>query len=86
MAKTMKVMDICEGGCHLEVIKIMDRKERNPYRIRRVWHDYGCHVAQIASYGDWMSVIYFLRDFYLDGVDTMTTAEMKEWWRKGFGE
>lgn len=86
MAKTRKVMDICDNGCHLEVIRIYDRKEPNPYRIRRVWKDYGWHRAQIASYGDWMSVLYFLTEFYKDGVDTMTTAAMKEWWRRSFGE
>lgn len=81
MVSRRKVMDICDGGCHLEVIKICSKKELNPYRIRRVSAG---HHNQIAAYADWMSVIYFLRDFYLEGMDTRTLQEIKDWWKGGF--
>ena len=84
MSRTRKVMDICDNGCHLEVIKIVDPKDYNPYRIKKVVG--GNHHYQIAAYGVWMAVIYFLRDFYMEGMDTKTTAEIKEWWKRGFGK
>ena len=83
MAKQKKVMDIRDGGCHLEVICFNDRRIANPYQIRLIR---GGHKNVIAAYGDWMSVLYFMRDFYLEGMDTRTLQEIKEWWRKGFGE
>lgn len=83
MSKQTKVMDVHDGACHLEVIRINDRYEYNPYRIIRVAVG---HRNQIAKYGDWMSVIYFMRDFYRDGMDVCTLSEIKEWWKRGFGE
>ena len=85
MARTTKVLDIRENGCHLEVIRINDRKAPNPYVIRKIWQG-GDHRAKIAEYGDWMSVLYFLLDFYRNGMDVRTLAEIKDWWRKGFGD
>ena len=77
MAK--KVMDIRDGGCHLEVLDLDNRRMENKYQIRLIRSG---HKNVIAAYGDWISVLCFLKDFYLEGMDTMTLVEIKEWWRE----
>ena len=80
MAKRDKVMDIHDGGIHLAVIRINDRKERNPYRVLKVYGAGGYrYQKQIAKYGDLISVICFIKDLYMDGADTMTFAELLDW-------
>lgn len=74
MAKTRKFLDICAGGKHLVGIETSDR--RNPYRV---YLKTRYSRRQIAKYGDFMSVLYFIKDFYLAGIDSMTTPEVIEW-------
>jgi hypothetical protein len=71
---TRKVLNICLDGTHLECIRTEDK--RNPFRVYRV--SVG-HREQIAKHHDFLSVICFLKDFYQDGADTMTTSELTQW-------
>jgi len=75
---TRKVLDICLEGNHLVCIKASD--DRYPFRLYRV--TYG-HKKQLAKYSNFFSVIAFIKDFYLNGVDSMTLAESVEW-AKGY--
>lgn len=72
-----KVLDICLDGVHIECIRI--NGNNNPFRVYRVSSG---HRRQIAKYGDFLSVVYFIRDFYSDGADTMTLVETVEWARE----
>lgn len=74
MGKTKKVMDICLDGVHIVCIRFDG--DWNPFRVYRVSAG---HRRQIAKYGDFISVVYFIRDFYMDGVDTMTMHETVSW-------
>lgn len=72
-----KVLDIGLDGVHLVCIRIAG--DRNPYRVYRLA---GGRRRQIAKYGDFMSVLCFLREFYQDGVDTMTLTDTVDWAKK----
>jgi hypothetical protein len=69
-----KVLKITIDGCWIECVRMEDKM--NPFRVYRVT---ATHRRQIAKYGDFLSVIYFLRDFYQDGVDTMSLPEVLSW-------
>ena len=69
-----KVMDICLDGFHLVCIKTADKV--NPFRVYRITEN---HRRLIAKYGDFMSVIYFVRDLYTAGADTFTLAQLVQW-------
>ena len=88
MAKQKKIMDINEGGTHLVVIKDYTPKAYNPFRIYLIISATGAPLRKriLIRYGDFMSCIYFLRDFYLDGVNAMCYTDMVRWVRLGFGE
>lgn len=79
MARQVKVMDF-GGHCHLEVIHFLDGADQKPYRIRRVVE--GTRRIQIAKVSDWMSVLRLMYFFYSEGIDTLTTPEMKEWFER----
>lgn len=70
-----KVLDICLDGFH--VICIRDKEVKyNPFRVYKVSNG---HRRQIAKYGDFLSVICFLKDIYVAGVDTFSTPELLKW-------
>ena len=71
---TKLVMKIQLDGCHLECIRTDDKY--NPFRVVKITTG---HRRQIAKYGDFMSVICFLLDFYRAGMDTMPTHEVIRW-------
>ena len=79
MANQKKVMDIHEGRTHLSVIR-SNTDRINPYRIYLVISPTGSPLRQrlLIKYGDFMSCIYFIRDFFLEGLDTMCYTEMVE--------
>lgn len=79
MSKTTKFLDINLDGVHIVGIRINDRKQFNPFRVYRVCPG---HRRMIAKYGDFMSVIYYIRDLYLDGADTLTLPELIDWSKK----
>ena len=81
MSKQKKILDINEGGRHLVCIQQTDRGVTNPYSIYVIISPTGAPVRRrlLSKYEDFMSVIYFLRDFYLSGLDTMTVSEAVEW-------
>ena len=69
-----KVMDICLDGFHLVCIRTADKM--NPFRVYRVISN---HRRQIAKYGDFMSVVIFVRDLYTEGADTFTLEQLIQW-------
>lgn len=72
--KTHKIMDIRLDGVHIECIRVSDKP--NPYRIYRLAAG---HKKQIAKYSDFLSVIYFIKEFYTEGIDTKSIAETISW-------
>ena len=72
--KTRKVLELNENGTHLMCIRTDDKI--NPYRVYK--KSIG-HCNLLIKYGDLMSVIHFLRDFYLNALDTMPLGEIKAW-------
>jgi hypothetical protein len=76
MNMARKVLNISLDGCNIECIRTDDKV--NPFRVyKRSLR----HRRQIAKYADFISVIYFLMDFYKDGVDSMTFPEVVGWAR-----
>ena len=71
---TRKVLDICIDGCHLECIHT--ECKQNPFRV--YLRDAG-HRRQIAKYGDFVSVLYFLMDLYQSGANRLTTSGVAMW-------
>ena len=69
-----KVIDICLDGFHLTCIRTADKY--NPFRVYRVCAG---HRRQIAKYGDFFSVICFIKDLYLEGADTFTMDRLVQW-------
>lgn len=72
--KSRKVLDIREGGIH--IICLMTDYKVNPYRVYRV--DFG-HRRQIAKYGDFISVMWFVRDIYAYGADVLPMPQLIDW-------
>lgn len=81
MSKQKKIIDINEGGRHLICIHTIDKNDYNPYKVYEVISPTGSPVRKrlLTKYGDFMSVIYFIRDYYLYGLDTMPVSEVREW-------
>ena len=69
-----KVLDIRLDGKHIECIRTDDRY--NPFRVYLKTVN---HRRQIAKYGDFLSVIYFLRNYYEEGIDSLPLPETIEW-------
>lgn len=69
-----KVLDIRLGGKHIECIRTDDRY--NPFRVYLKTVN---HRRQIAKYGDFLSVIDFIRDYYTEGIDSLTLSQTVEW-------
>lgn len=69
-----KALGINLDGCRIDCIRTEDK--RNPFRVYRIG---GGHRIMIAKYGDFMSVLHFLKDFYLEGMDTATLSDVREW-------
>ena len=86
MANQKKIIDVHDRSAHLAVIRY-DSDKRNPYRIYLIISPTGVPVRKrlLNKYGDFMSCIYFIKDFFLEGIDTMCYTEMVEWVRKGYG-
>ena len=88
MARMKKVMDIDEGGSHLVVYKSYDKKDFNPYKIYLIISGHGelpVRKKLLDKYCDILSVVYFVRNFYLDGVNKMTYEDTLAWAREGYG-
>lgn len=78
---TKKIIDINEGGYHLVCIHDNGRAVVNPYRVYAVVSAPGSPLRRrlLTKYCDFMSVIYFLRDFYLYGLNTFPVSEVQAW-------
>lgn len=69
-----KVLDIRLDGKHIECIRTDDRY--NPFRVYLKTVN---HKRQIAKYGDFLSVIDFIRVYYTEGIDSLTMSQTVEW-------
>lgn len=69
-----KVLDIRLDGKHIECIRTDDRY--NPFRVYLKTVN---HRRQIAKYGDFLSVIDFIRVYYTEGIDSLTLSQTVEW-------
>lgn len=74
-----KIIDVNEGNRHLVCYKSNDRA--NSFSVYMVISPTGSPIRRrlLVRYSDFMSVIYFIRDFYLYGLDTMPVSEVREW-------
>lgn len=73
-----KVLDIRLDGKHIECIRTDDRD--NPFRIYLKTVN---HRRQVAKYGDFLSVVNFIRNYYEEGADSLTLSETIEWAKAG---
>lgn len=62
-----KIMEINEGKWHLVCIK--KDGDVNPYRLYKVWYDMGKHRKLIVKYGEWESVVAWMWDHMVRGMD-----------------
>ena len=71
MAKTRKIMDICEGGVWLVCIKDQTGKI-NPYKLYQKSYDpaVGYRQKMLGRYADFLSVIAVVRSIYT-AIDAM---------------
>lgn len=81
MAKQKKILDINEGRTHLVCLRLSDPKEYNPYRIYLIISPTGAPIRKrlLEKYGDFPSVLCFIRNFYIEGINTMCYTEMVRW-------
>ena len=74
MNKQKKILDLRLDGFHIAGYQTNDR--RNPFRIYMIVPG---HKRLIARYGDFFSVIYFLKDLFYDGMNKATMQEVLTW-------
>ena len=81
MAKQQKILDVNEGRMHLICIKHFDRSDYNPYKVYAVISVPGSPVRKrlLTKYGDFVSVLCFIKDFYLDGLDALPLCDVREY-------
>lgn len=68
-----KVMGIRLDGCRIDC---METEGNLPYRVYLVNVS---HRRQIAKLPDFVHVLSFLKAFYSEGIDSMTTPEVISW-------
>ena len=73
--KTQQVLNIREGGIHIMCLKT--NHPVNPYRVYRV--DFDNRRRQIATYGDFTSVLCYIRDLYFLGANSLTLPQLVDW-------
>lgn len=83
MANQKKIIDIHDRSAHISVVRC-DSDKCNPYRIYLIISPTGSPVRKrlLVKFADFMSCIYFIKDFFLEGIDTMCYTEMVEWIHK----
>lgn len=74
MAKTHKTIDLWEGYTHLVCIKTY--AEKPVYRLYRVSNN---HRTQLIKTTEFMDVMTFMYQFFLYGVDTFDSFNLKKW-------
>lgn len=86
MANQKKIIDINDRSAHLSVIRC-DSDKYNPYHIYLIISPTGSPVRKrlLDKYDDFMSCVYFIKDFFLEGIDTMCYTEMVKWVCKRYG-
>lgn len=79
-----KIIDINEGGYHLVCTHDNGRSVVNPYRVYAIISPSGSPIRRrlLIKYCDFMSVLYFLRDFYLHGLNALPVSEVQAWIRE----
>ncbi len=75
-----KLMDVNPGTAHLVVIR-MGADKANPFHVYLIISPTGFPVRKriLTKYGDFMSCIYFIRDFFENGLDVLCYTEMLDW-------
>lgn len=76
-----KIIDVNEGKCHLVCIQDTSPLTTNPYQVYIVISPTGAPVRKrlLIKYADFISVLCFIRDFYVHGMDVLSFSDMKEW-------
>lgn len=81
MAKQKKIIDLKERKTHLICIQSFDPAVVNPYSIYAIISPPGYPIRKrlLIRYGEFMSVLYFLIDFYRNGLDAIPVCEAQQW-------
>lgn len=81
MKKTEKVLDVNAGNAHVVCIHHLDRHDYNPYRVYLITSVTGSPVRKrlLQKYADFISALCFVKDFFLEGIDTMCYTDMVAW-------
>ena len=69
-----KILDIHLNGFHIAGYQTQDK--RNPFRVYLIVPG---HRRLIARYGDFFSVLCFIKDIFLDGLDTAPMHKILTW-------
>lgn len=77
MSKQKKILDLRLNGFHIAGYQTQNKI--NPFRVYILVPG---HRRLIAKYGDFFSVLCFVKDIFLDGMDTKPMAEVVEWARQ----
>ena len=79
MYKQKKILDVNKGHAHIQCLHNPTDK-RNPYHVYLVTSVTGDPVRRrlLIKYGDYMSVLYFLVEFFRDGLDAMAYCDMMD--------
>lgn len=81
MKKSEKVLDVNIHSGHIVCIRRNDPAEINPFRIYIVISAKGAPIRKLIlqKYADFISVLCFVKDFFLEGIDTMCYTDMVAW-------
>ena len=81
MAKQKKIIDINVNRTHIVCIQMLDRTIVNPFRIHMVISAPGSPVRRrlLTKYADPMSVLYFIIQFFREGLDALALSEVLDW-------
>ena len=77
MAKTYKCLELNADGSHIVCIKHLDDKEY-PFWLYKVL-DGGMHRRLIAKYADLCSILRFMYELHLFGMDSAPVSEILAW-------
>ena len=74
---TKRILDLHEGRTHIQCVRT-DSDNCNPYHVYLVTSAVGAPLRRrlLIKYGDYMSILYFLVDFFRDGLDALAYCDM----------
>ena len=76
---TKRILDLHEGRTHIQCIHT-DSDRYNPYHVYLVVSATGTPIRRrlLIKYGDFMSVLCFIKQFFQDGLDALPYCDMME--------